>query len=392
MNFQIKELKKILNIDLDDSQKFLLKSCFFALFCSGLVSVTLGSIMPDLKAAYNFTDTFGGLMLAGHSIGVLTAGLISGVLPLYLGNKKSILILFAMAFIGAFLLIISNWSSLLLILGFALIGLGRGSLLNFNTRTVNILTNGSAAAANILHSMFAMGAIAAPILFYLVNKISGWRVWLVIIIFLGIAALYRLFKANMPNYKASSKNYDLSFLRDKKFLIKAGMIFFYICAEYALLGWLVTYMNYKNFLNSSQFVSSMLWVVIFAGRLLCAAFASKFKVKNFILIASIGSSLFFAGLLLSENISSVFICVACLGLSMAGLAPMIYADANYYSINYQLANGTLVFASAIGGAIMPFAVGVMADLGGFNYGMAAILFAFVLLIIFAALNLILDHE
>lgn len=377
---------------LDDSEKFLLNSCFFASFCSGLISITLGSIMPDLKAAYNFTDTFGGLMLAGHSIGVLAAGLISGVLPLYLGNKKSIIILFAMAFVGAGLLIISSWTSLLLILSFAFIGLGRGSVLNFNTRTINFVTNGSASASNIFHAMFAMGAIAAPILFYLVNKISGWRAWLVIIIFLGIAALYRLFKASMPNYKASAKNYDLSFLRDKKFLTKAGMVFFYICAEYALLGWLVTYMNYKNFLNSSQFVSSMLWIVMFAGRLLCAALASRFKIKNFILIASIGSSLFFAGLLLSENILSAFICVACLGLCMAGLAPMIYADAAYYSANYQLANGTLVFAGAVGGAIMPFAVGVMADLGGFNYGMAAILFAFILLIIFAALNLILDHE
>ena len=41
--------------------------CFSAFFFNGLMTMMMGSVLPDIKAAYGLTDTHGGLMLAGHS-------------------------------------------------------------------------------------------------------------------------------------------------------------------------------------------------------------------------------------------------------------------------------------------------------------------------------------
>ena len=49
---------------LDRAQRTQLYACFFSFFCSGLVTLTVGSAMPDLRAAYGLSDALGGLLLA----------------------------------------------------------------------------------------------------------------------------------------------------------------------------------------------------------------------------------------------------------------------------------------------------------------------------------------
>lgn len=78
---------------LDRSGKELLATCFFAFFCNGSLSLMLGSAMPDLKATYGLSDSLSGIFLSAHSAGNLIAGLISGLVPLWLGQRKSILLL-----------------------------------------------------------------------------------------------------------------------------------------------------------------------------------------------------------------------------------------------------------------------------------------------------------
>ncbi|MEG2603659.1 MAG: MFS transporter, partial [Clostridia bacterium] len=120
--------------------------------------------MPDLKLAYHLSDTMSGLFISAHSIGNLVSGFISGLIPLYLGRKNSVLLLASLAFIG-FLMMVVWGNPVWLFLAFVFTGMGRGGVTNFDNRVVNILSNGSPAATNLLHSSFACGAILAPMLF-----------------------------------------------------------------------------------------------------------------------------------------------------------------------------------------------------------------------------------
>ena len=94
---------------LDRQDKQALFTCFFAFFCNGTLALMMGSVMPDLKVAYNLSDTTSGLFISAHSAGNLIAGLISGLIPLWLGQKRSIFVLSGLAFVGYLMTMTAGW-------------------------------------------------------------------------------------------------------------------------------------------------------------------------------------------------------------------------------------------------------------------------------------------
>ena len=389
---------------LDRQQKRLLYTCFYAFFVNGLVTLTLGSMMPDLKAAWGLTDTQGGVLLSAYSTGNMVAGFVSGVIPLYLGRRRSIAMLSSLCVVGMVMVAVFG-APALLFLAFLFAGTGRGSVTNFNNRMVNILTDGDPAAANLLHGVFAAGAIVAPMIFLALRGLISWHAGPIFVAVCGTLSVVNFSRAVVPDdhpSRADKANRSMAFMKEPAFLVAAAMMLFYICSEYAINGWLVTYIQHKEALAASfgksgealeaairaysQTMATLLWAVILVGRLFCAWLSERVSVKKLILIASVGEVLGFAGMLRADTIPMVTVSVAVLGFCMAGICPMIYADAAYYTNNFPQATGALVVISAIGGMLMPTVVGVLADARGFGGGMAAILGAIVLLAVFSAVN------
>lgn len=382
---------------LDKAQKSQLFACFFAFFCSGLVTLTVGSALPDLKASYRLSDSLGGVLLACYSTGNLVAGFTSGVLPLYLGRKKSIMLLSSLLAIGMTLTVIWGAPAWLLF-AFVLVGLGRGSVTNFNTRTVNILTDGSPTASNLLHAVFAVGAITAPMAFLFWSRQIGWRAGLLFVAACCCLCVINFARMRIADDRPTANDQgskSFAFLREPAFLVQMGMMFCYICSEYAINGWLVTYIQYKESLAEaqidltaySQTMATLLWAVILVGRLFCAWLSQRRPQKRLMFLFSLGMAACFAGMLFSRSVTAVSLFVAGLGFCMAGICPMIYSDAVYYTNTYPLATGTLLAFGSIGGVLMPLLVGILADHFGFGGGMTAILAAVALLILFSAVNL-----
>lgn len=383
---------------LDRVQRALIYTCFYAFFCNGLISLTMGSLMPDMKAAYGLSDTVGGVMLSAHSIGNLVAGFVSGLIPLYLGRRRSVVLLAALGGVGMLMISLFGAPALLFV-AFVFTGVGRGSVTNFNTRTVNAVTDGSPAASNLLHGVFAIGAISAPMIFLGLRGLIGWQAGAVFVA-VCVAAEVINFAVRVPDERPDARekaNRSMAFMKDPAFLVLAGMLLFYICSEYAINGWLVSYIQNKGELASafegeaairtySQTMATLLWAVILAGRLTCAWLSQRVHPKKLMLIAAVGEALGFAGMLFSGSIAMVTVCVAVLGFCMAGICPMIYSDAVYFTNNFPLATGALLAIGAVGGVMMPTVVGVLADRLGFGGGMTAILIAIALLAALSAVN------
>lgn len=387
---------------LDKQDKWALFACFFAFFCNGTLSLMMGSVMPDLKAAYNLSDTTSGLFISAHSAGNLIAGLVSGLVPLWLGQKRSIITLSALAFIGYLMMTIAGWPAWLFI-AFLLVGFGRGSVSNFDNRMVNQLSGGSPAASNLLHSCFAVGAILTPLVFLTLRNSFSWQIGLGYVILLGCVSLFNLSRMQLKNdrpSRADKKNSTLVFLKNPSFLILAAMMFCYLCSEYAINGWLVTYIqNKENLLAAlaasgsdavsySQSMASLLWVVMLAGRLICAALSAKVSQKIMMMVSSFGVAIFYYLMLASSTMGMVTVSVAGLGLCMAGICPMIYSDAAVFTNAYPLATSLLLGIGSAGAILMPTIVGSLAEVFGFTGGMSAILVTVVLLVVFAVLNVV----
>lgn len=394
--------------DLDKSRRTLLYACFYAFFCNGMIALTQGSMLPDMKAAYGLSDTAGGLMLSAHSIGNLAAGFLSGVVGVYLGRKRTVIMLSSLAFIGMLLIAVQGVPGLLFF-AFILTGVGRGSVSNFNNGTVNAITGGSAAASNLLHAVFAVGAIFSPMAFLLLRNAINWQAGVLLVVVCGAISVANLTRVTVPDDRPAKKTGGRSggfgFLKEPAFLVLAGMMLFYLCSEYAINGWLVSYIQHKDALLQnfgvtgealdravraySQTMATLLWAVILVGRLTSAWLSQRIAPKKLMLIASALEAGCFAGLLFSSTIPAVTLCVAGLGFFMSGICPMIYADAAVYTNAYPMATGILLSFGSAGGIAMPTVVGALADAHGFNGGMTAILVAIALLVVFAALNVLL---
>ena len=378
--------------------------CFFAFFYNGLMSMTLGSVLPDIKAAYGLSDTQSGLMLAGHSAGNLAASLLSGLVLLRLGQRRAITLLSLSIPLGLGLVLWTG-DALWLAVAFGLCGAGRASISNFNNGTVNRVTGGSPTASNLLHSCFAMGAICAPLVFLGLSRLAGWHAAIATVALLGgvvSVAFSRLRLAEDRPARDDRTQRSLAFLRDPAYLLLAGMMFFYLCAEYSITGWLVTYLQSRpallqQFANAggdgqaalqaySQAMATLLWAVILGGRLLSAALARRHPQKRLMLMGSVGVLLFFVLLLLGRGILSVTLSVAGLGFCLSGICPMIYSDASAITNRYPLATSGILAIGSVGGIVMPALVGALADAYGFTGGMSAILVGVAALLLLAVLN------
>jgi fucose permease len=73
------------------------------------------------------------------------------------------------------------------------------------------------------------------------------------------------------------------------------ILFFYISAEYAIVNWLVTYFKDTGILSAqvSQMMTSLLWVVIFIGRMIGAVLVGRVPRKYILLTDGIGLLAFF---------------------------------------------------------------------------------------------------
>ena len=377
---------------LEKDQRYILNCCFFVFAVNGLYSMILGSLLPLISTEYGLNNTVSGSLISAHQAGNLIAAFIAGVLPLYLGRKKSIIFLCSFVVMGFSIMILTG-NPILLILGFLFTGLSRGSISNFNNTIVNEVSNSSPAALNILHSIFAVGALISPFVVMLSTNISGelgWKIAVGVIIILAIISMFLFSKMKIDNDGKRIEKVKMSyeFLKDRDFCISAGILFFYLCAEATINGWMVKYFIDSSIMTIeyAQILASLLWVVILAGRLTCAFWGDRISKKVLLLTTSCGTAVFYLLLLSSSNLKIITIAIAGLGFCMAGIYPTTVSTVGNITKSYPMAMGVLLMLAGIGAIIMPIITGALSDSFGILAGMGAIIGAIILMITFVLLK------
>src|SRR5699024_12522278 len=127
-----------------------------------------------------------------------------------------------------------------------------------------------------------------------------------------------LFLHSFPTRRSS----DL-FLKNIDFYLSSGILFFYVGVEYAVNGWIVTYLKDTGIMSTSlaQKVLSILWIIIIFGRLFSAYISKTVDKKTILLFSSIGAVIFFALFLISSSIWTIVACILGLGFCLSGIYP-----------------------------------------------------------------------
>ncbi|MGL4789800.1 MAG: MFS transporter, partial [Anaerotignaceae bacterium] len=339
----------------------LLKNVLFVFLVSGASSQALGSFIPFLRENYGLSYDFSGLMISAQSIGNLIAVLITGVLPLYIGRRKSILLTSIWMIVGYIVFASGISIPLILLLACFIIGFAKGGNSNFTNTMMSTLPGEKATKGyNLSHGFYAIGALISPIImvFFATNFTKiGWRLMAVFLICLVCVQVFVYATMKLPKEakERNIKSMDKSFLKEKQFWLGSAMLFFYISTEYAIMGWLVTYFQDLGILdaNFSQIMSSLLWGVIFIGRMIGASIIGKISRSKLLLIDGIGFLIFFVIFFFSTNQTVVIGCIVGIGLFMATIYPTAFAFGSDNIKGNDLGCSIMVFSGSAGGIITP---------------------------------------
>lgn len=367
----------------------LVQNVLLTFFVSGAASQPLGSFIPFLREAHGLSYRFTGLMLSFQSIGNLLAVLAAGFLPIYLGRRKSILVT-AVWMAVAYLIIGSGvgipW---ILLLAFFMTGVARGGNSNFSNTMISTLPQPRATRGyNLLHGSFAIGALISPLVLIGLSRLNpqrGWRYTALLLFLLCVMQLviYRIMKLPPESGERSLKSVDKSFLSDKMFWLGTIMLFFYISAEYAIVGWLVTYFQDLGIFSPSvaQLMNSLLWLVIFIGRMIGALITDKISKSKLLLIDGLGFSIFFCIMFFSRTTLWATVGIMGIGLFMATIYPTAFAFGSESIKGNDLGSSARIFTSSIGGIVTPLIVGAIAQNLGMRMGMGFVFILTLLLLL-----------
>lgn len=355
--------------------------CNYGVFIiNGMLALSIGSLLPYIRDTRGLEYAFCGMIVSLHSVGNLISSFVSGALPAILGRKKSIL-LFNAFFALSYLVIIVSDNNFLLALAFFLTGMARGATSNFCNKSINELAPGKASILNGLHAMFAIGAFTFPLLLLALTKVdaSNWIYACYFMLIMGILSwiLYFIVPVSEDAVKEKQKKAvnGFAFFKEPLFYLCTLTMFFYLCAEQGVIGWMITYFKDTGLLPASlsQVTASVLWIMILAGRLLTAWLSSKFQKEWLLLAMGFGLVGFFILLLFSSSTPWILIGIMGFGFSMAGLYPTTVSFAGSLIQKYSLAWSFILTLASLGAIIMPSVIGKIAETAGIYYGMQSII-------------------
>ena len=270
---------------LSRSKRYVVAELFLVYFAHGLSSIMLGSVLPDLRAAYALDYQIGGTLLSAQSIGYLGIGLLSGLAAIKWGLKRAYLILYYVFAVG-FVMLLTNGSPVWLLAAMFLTGISKGAITDYNNRVMSEYANGSATPLNMMHAAYAFGACVAPLAVLACHKLggdNGWRLALEIsIVLLTASFIFGLFmkmdddKSTKTEQKSAT---DYGFFREKLFWLCTALCFFYEAVEASMMGWLTSFYIDSGVLaaDAAQIITSLLWVSLLIGRFSCSVIAANVR-------------------------------------------------------------------------------------------------------------------
>lgn len=359
----------------------LLRNVLFTFFASGAAAQPLGSFIPFLRDAYGLGYDVSGALLSAQSAGNLLAVLAAGLLPVYLGRRRTVL-LTGVWMAVAYLIFAGGlgWGWLLLLSCF-MNGIARGGNVNFANTMVSTLPGKKATRGyNLLHAAYAVGAILSPVLLILCSNRWpgwGWRLVAGALAALACAQLAVYARMDLPREELGREGrraLELGFLRSKTFWLGCLMLFFYISTEYAICGWLVTYFQDTGALSKSyaQLTNSLYWVTVFAGRMVGAALVGKVSRSKILVADGVGVAVCFLLMYRSSTPLTITLSLLGVGVFMATIYPSAFDFGSQSVKGNDLGCSLIALIGTVGGILAPLLVGLVATRAGIRMGMAVV--------------------
>jgi FHS family glucose/mannose:H+ symporter-like MFS transporter len=332
----------------------------------GVATTMLGPLLPLLQSQWALSDRSAGGLFLAQFLGGVCGALVSGEITRRTSSRTSAVIGFMLAALG--FAVLPTGLRVLLYAGFALIGLGTGVAMPAITHIV-VERSGerSTNALHLLNFCWALGAIVAPGLFLRIVAGDPHRLRLVLLL---VAAVMLPLGTALPTVYAQQPEMESARLTRpemRKIFACAVLLFAYVGLENGISGWMPTLVQRVAGFPSSgaAWLQTIFWSCFLLGRLAASAGMRKGGERHLLAGAICTATAGLAWLLLAPSGMWFYPAAVILGL---GLSPVFSTAVAMLSAKastaIRLRLGWVFAAGGLGGAIVPYSIGVLADTSG----------------------------
>lgn len=347
--------------------RYLMGTACAGLFTFGVMTSFLGATLPELSARSGFDLARSGTLFSFLYLPQVPMVFLAGPLIDRFGKK---LILAAGFLCSAAALVGMAYSPSYVVLGGLLVLLGLGgssAMAAANTLIPDLYPQNPSSALNLGNIFFGVGAVFFPWVVALMARRLGLvaTLWFIALL-VGLVAVMAL----AQKFPAASMagGFDWGQARsvavDPAVVILASVLFFYSSLEISTAGWIRTYLetDLAATPESSQIVLTSFWIMMMLGRLIASQVVKRVRGPQLVLGCSVGA---IAGLLLlalAPNLGMATAGVILCGLCYAPVFPTTAGTASaYFARIFGTVFGMLMTPALLSGAVVPSAIGYVAQ-------------------------------
>ena len=354
-------------------KRFLLGSMYIFLVTGALVLMT-SALLTYLMQHYSLSYEQGGLLLSFLAVGSLLSNFLSGAAAMRIGRKPTLLLAAICYFLGyAGLTLLPPLWALNVLLFIA--GLGWGAFNNLVNYLLTMVTGGDGRKILAVHTMYSIGAFLAPLLLGVVVSLGfSWRIPAGVIAALSLLLILVVMAMPIPEISRSTgklEKVSLRFLGKWRFYLYMLLLFTYVGTEAGYNGWVVSYLiKGHGFADAkAQFLLSVMWVAMIAGRVAIALLSSKSRMALLLMFEGIGVLIGSLLLVMAGQPYMLTLAIALIGLSLSACYGMILANASDLVVESSLVSGLMMSLGGLGATVIPLLVGVFAERRDIGAGM-----------------------
>lgn len=349
-------------------------------FAMGFVDLT-GIATNYVKADFALSDTVANLFTSMVFFWFLVASVPTGMLMNRIGRHKTVLLSLVITLLAVALPLI-DYNLPLMVISFSLLGIGNTMMqTSINPLLSNIVSKQRLSSA-ITFGQFvkAVAAFSAPILAaWAALHFGNWRMLYAVFLAEGAVALISLYFDKIPEEKTESKitGFKESFvlLADKAVLLSFAAI---VCHVGIDVGTNVT--APKIFieklgvsLTQAGFAISVYFLFRTFASLFGAYVLAKYSAKRFFMISVIILTAGLLGLLMFDDMRTLYVCMGLIGFGNANIFPVVFSQIMLANPRHKNEISGLMIMGICGGAIVPAVMGIASDVAGSQSGAVAIM-------------------
>jgi len=346
---------------------FLMGTACAGLFTFGIMTSFLGATLPELSTRLAFDLQRSGTLFRFLYFPQIPMVFLAGPLIDRFGKKPVLgtgFLFCAAALVGmAYAPSYAVLGALLVVLGLG----GSSAMAASNTLIPDLYPDNPSSALNLGNIFFGLGAIFFPLLVTLMTKRLGLDItlWLIALLVAAVAVV-ALLETFPPPGLAGGFDWDAArrVALDPAVILLAWVLFFYSAVEISTAGWIRAYLEreFKASVQASQIILTVFWVMLMLGRLAASQIVKKVRAPQMVLVASMGAVVGLLLLATAPNVPMAVAGIVLCGLSYAPVFPNTAGTAStYFSKLFGTVFGILMTLALLSGAVVPPAIGALAQ-------------------------------